>query len=139
MTSPRSVAAGLCASTLQLSSPATTPTLSSSVGSGWLLPGYAPGTSACARQGLALLSSCDGCPPLHRCSYHLPALHAGSGVDGRAASAVQLVITVPEQTGEVQEASPGADEEEVLGEPEHGGYGCLRDAVEVEHGIAVGR
>lgn len=87
------VAADLYASTPQLSSPVTTPTASSSVGSEWLQPGYAPGTSACARQGRALPSSCDGCRCLlHRCSHRLPALHAGSGVAGRAASAVRLVI-----------------------------------------------
>lgn len=63
-------------SALQLSSPAMTPTLSSSAGSGWPQLGYVPETSACAHLGLALLTSCDGFL-LHHCSYHLPALHAG--------------------------------------------------------------
>lgn len=53
-----------------------------------------------------------------------------------------------EQTGEVQEASPGADGKVVIGEPERavhsltgeaGGCGCFPDAAEVVHGSAVGR
>lgn len=65
-----------------------------------------------------------------------------------AASAVQLEITVLEQTGEVQEASPGACVEAVIGEPERvvhsltgeaGGCGRFPGAEEAEHGIAVGR
>lgn len=87
------VVGGLCVSTPQLSSPATTPIVSSSVGSGWLQLGSVPETSACARQGHALQSSCDGCHLLlllPRC--HLPALHVGSGLAGGAESAVQLVI-----------------------------------------------
>lgn len=53
-----------------------------------------------------------------------------------------------EQTGEVQEASPGAGGEAVIGEPERvvhsltgeaGGCGRFPDAAEVEHGTAVGR
>lgn len=52
------------------------------------------------------------------------------------------------QTGEVQEASPGADGEAAIGEPEGavhsltgeaGGRGCFPDAAEVERGTAVGR
>lgn len=81
-------------STPQLSSPATTPIVSSSVGSGWLQLGSVPETSAGARQGHALLTSCGGYRLLllSRCSCHLPALHAGSGQPGGAESAVQLVI-----------------------------------------------
>lgn len=87
------VAGGLYVSTPQLSSPATTPIVSSSVGSGWLQLGSVPETSAGARQGHALLASCDGFHLLlPRCSCHLPALHAGSGLAGGAESAVQLVI-----------------------------------------------
>lgn len=74
------VAAGLCASTPRLSSPATTPRVSSSVCSGWLRHGYVPGTSASAHRGPALLSSCDARLLLLQrcCSSHLLALHAGS-------------------------------------------------------------
>ncbi len=52
------------------------------------------------------------------------------------------------QTGKVQEASPGACEEVVIGEPEHaahsltgeaGGCGHFPDAAEAERGIAAGR
>lgn len=127
-----------------------TPTVSFSVGSGWLQPDYAPETSAFARPGPALLSFCDGCCLLHlllllhrRCSYPLPALH-----DGRAASVVQLVITVQVQTAEVQVVSPGASVKAVIGEPERavhsltgeaGGRGCFPGAVELGHGIAAGR
>lgn len=73
------VAAGLCASTPRLSSPATTPRVSSSVCSGWLRHGYVPGTSASAHRGPALLSSCDARLPLLQrcCSSHLLALRAG--------------------------------------------------------------
>lgn len=60
-------------------------------------------------------------------------------MDGKAASAVQLVITVLELTGEGQEVSPGADVQVVLGEPERGDCGCFPDAAEVERGIAAGR
>lgn len=93
------VAEGLCASALQLSSPVMTPTASSSVGSGWLRPGYVPETSAFARRGPALLSSFDGFRfLLHhlRCSYRLPALHECE-MAGKAASAVQLVITAEQK------------------------------------------
>lgn len=74
------VAAGLCASAPRLSSPATTPKVSSSVCSGWPRPGSAPGTSASAHRGPALLSSCGGRLLLLQrcCSSHLLALHAGS-------------------------------------------------------------
>lgn len=145
MTSPRSVAAGLCASALQLSSPATTPTLSSSAGSGWPRLGYVPEISACARLGPALLTSCAGCRLLllHHCSYRLPALHAG-----RAAFAVAPVNAVWEQTVEVLVVSPGASGKVVIGEPERvvrwlageaGGCGSCPGAVEEERDIAVGR
>lgn len=93
------VAEGLCASALQLSSPVMTPTASSSVGSGWLRPGYVPETSAFARRGPALLSSFDGFRLLlhHlRCSYRLPALHECEMAE-KAASAVQLVITAEQK------------------------------------------
>lgn len=79
-------------STPRLFSPATTPIVSSSVGSVWLQLGSVPETSACARQGHALLSSCDGCHLLLLPHCHLPALRAGSGLTGGAESAVQLVI-----------------------------------------------
>lgn len=92
------VAAGLYASALQLSSPATTPTAFSSVCSAWLRHGCVPETSACARRGPGPLSSCVGCCihlPVcpHRCSCRLLAVRAGSGAAVRAASAVGLEIT----------------------------------------------
>lgn len=55
------VAAGSCASAPRLSSPAMTPRVSFSAGSVWLQPGYVQETSACARRGRALSSSCVGC------------------------------------------------------------------------------
>lgn len=74
------VAAGLYVSVPQLSSPATTPKVSSSACSGWLPHGCVPGTSASSHRGPALLSSCGARRlPLQRCcSSHLLALHAGS-------------------------------------------------------------
>lgn len=68
---------------------------------------------------------------------------------GKAASAVQLVITAQEQTVEVQAVSLGVSVKAVIGEPERevvnslpgvaGGSGCFQDAVGGEHGTAVGR
>lgn len=104
------VAGGLCASVPQLSSPAKTPTVSSFVGSGWLQLCSALETSACAHQGPALLSSCDGFHHLllllsllhQHCNYYSPALRAGNVKAGRAASVAQLVISANNQTGNSQ-------------------------------------
>lgn len=85
------VAAGLCASALQLSSPKTTPTVFFFGGTVWLRPGSVQETSACARQGPALPSSCGDSQLPHRRSYCLPGLRAGNVTTGRVASAVQQV------------------------------------------------
>lgn len=67
---------------------------------------------------------------------------------GKAASAVQLVITVQKQTVEVQAVSLGVSVKVVTGEPVHvvnslpgaaGGSECFQGAVGGEHGIAVDR
>lgn len=140
------VAAGSCASVPRLSSPATTPRVSSSACSGWLPRGCVPGTSASARRGPALLSSCGARRlPLQRCcSSRLLALHAGSfpGAGGESGAspatageqhrvemsfhgdwtqreAAGLFEIVPAAE---QEASSGAAEREEIGEPEGAGH-----------------
>lgn len=92
------VAAGLCASAPQPSSPATTPTVSSFAGSGWLQPGSFPETSAVAHPGPVRRSVCGGCLLHHCCSSLLLALHAGSAV--RVASVVQVGITAKKTKNE---------------------------------------
>ena len=77
------VAAGWCVSAPPPSSPARTPTPSSSAGSAWPQLGCAPGTSAAARRGRAPWSSADD--PRRR--PRSAAVHAGADMTGGNASA----------------------------------------------------